>query len=188
MKKHVTLLALALVLIASPDCKKKTKVVEPTPTPTPVAEPATKPTKSRDLSKFKTAKVTKERIQLEEGKVVLFETNSDKLLPESNMILDEIAGIMSEETSIKIRVEGHTDDVGDDKKNLDLSKRRAASVKAYLESKGIAADRVSSDGCGEKSFITDNKTDEGKQKNRRVEFVILKDGTEQVCKLYQTAQ
>jgi outer membrane protein OmpA-like peptidoglycan-associated protein len=187
MKKQFTLLALALVLIAGPDCKKKVKVAEPIPKPTPT-EPTSKPTKSRDFTKFRTVKVTKERIQLEEGKVVLFETGSDKLLTESNVILDEVAGIMSEEASIKIRVEGHTDDVGDDKKNLDLSKRRAATVKTYLEGKGIAADRVSSEGCGEKSFIAKNDSDENKQKNRRVEFVILKEGTEPVCKIYQTAQ
>ena len=184
MKKQFTFVALALVLLAGPDCKKKTKVAEPTPTPTPTS----RPTKQRDLTKFKTVKVTKERIQLEEGKVVLFETNSDKLLAESNVILDEVAGVMTEEASIKVRVEGHTDDVGDDKKNLDLSKRRAASVKAYLEGKGIAADRVSSEGCGEASPIAKNDSDEGKGKNRRVEFVILNTGSETVCKAYENLQ
>jgi outer membrane protein OmpA-like peptidoglycan-associated protein len=188
MKKQLSFLALALALVAAPACKKDPVVVEPTPQPK--VEPKSGPVttgKKRDPNRFKNIKPidltvdTPASIELQEGIVVLFETGSDKILTESLSILDEVAIVMSEAPAVKIRVEGHTDDVGDDKKNLDLSKRRAASVKTYIESKGIAADRVSSEGCGETAPIADNKTAEGKTKNRRVVFVVLKTGSETVC-------
>ena len=68
---------------------------------------------------------------------------------------------------------GHTDSVGPDAYNQKLSERRAAAVKAYLVSKGIAANRVYTEGKGEKSPVADNKTKEGRSKNRRVEVEVV---------------
>jgi OOP family OmpA-OmpF porin len=68
---------------------------------------------------------------------------------------------------------GHTDSVGTDAYNQKLSERRAAAVKAYLVSKGIAANRVYTEGKGEKSPVADNKTKEGRAKNRRVEIEVV---------------
>jgi len=68
---------------------------------------------------------------------------------------------------------GHTDSVGTDAYNQKLSERRAAAVKAYLVSKGVAANRVYTEGKGEKSPVADNKTKEGRAKNRRVEVEVV---------------
>jgi len=72
-----------------------------------------------------------------------------------------------------IRIEGHTDSVGRKSKNLELSKRRARSVGRYLVEQGIDAARLAAFGCGQNVPIASNDDDEGRQKNRRVEFHIL---------------
>src|SRR5690606_29406352 len=105
-------------------------------------------------------------------KNVLFEYDSDKLTAQSMATLDQIAPIL---TSDKIKnarwlVEGHTDSKGSDKYNMELSMRRAASVEAYLESKGVPASLLKSVGFGESLPITTNETDEGRARNRRVEL------------------
>lgn len=102
----------------------------------------------------------------------LFEYNSDKITPQSQLTLNAIAPIL---TSDKIKdarwlVMGNTDSKGSDKYNMDLSVRRANSVKAYLESKGVPASILKSVGFGESLPITTNDTDEGRARNRRVEL------------------
>src|SRR5690606_31470577 len=105
-------------------------------------------------------------------KNVLFEYDSDKLTATSMSTLDQIAPIL---TSDKIKnarwlVEGHTDSKGSDKYNMTLSQKRAASVEAYLTSKGVPASILKSVGFGESLPITTNDTDEGRARNRRVEL------------------
>jgi len=73
-----------------------------------------------------------------------------------------------------IEISGHTDDVGDDALNLELSQKRAESVRNYLIKNGIASNRVTAKGYGETQPIADNSTPEGKAKNRRTEVKILK--------------
>ena len=75
--------------------------------------------------------------------------------------------------SMRIGVYGHTDSKGTPGGNLILSKQRAAAVRNYLQGKGIAANRLASEGFGQTKPIADNNTDEGRTKNRRVEFKIL---------------
>lgn len=111
-----------------------------------------------------------------EGKLVtngiLFDVNSDKMKPESFGVLQEIAKVLKENASVKVKIIGHTDSDGDDAKNLDLSKRRAASVKQALSTQfGIDASRMETDGKGESQPVADNNSKEGKAKNRRVEFI-----------------
>jgi OOP family OmpA-OmpF porin len=72
-----------------------------------------------------------------------------------------------------VLITGHTDDVGDHQTNLDLSEARANSVKSYLVSKGIEASRIDTHGAGPDSPIADNKTDKGRQQNRRIEFKLV---------------
>jgi outer membrane protein OmpA-like peptidoglycan-associated protein len=104
---------------------------------------------------------------------VYFATNKDKILEKSFPVLDEVASVILLKKEIKVRVEGHTDNVGKDKKNMKLSQRRAESVKKYLVDKGVAEDRLTAEGKGETMPIADNKTKEGKAENRRVEFHIV---------------
>lgn len=105
---------------------------------------------------------------------ILFDVNSDKIKPQSAGVLREIASALIENSGVKVKIVGHTDSDGDDSKNLDLSKRRAASVKQALAKEfGIDASRMETDGLGESKPVADNTTKEGKAKNRRVEFIKL---------------
>ena len=98
--------------------------------------------------------------------------NSDRIKPESYGSLKEIAGVLTENTDLKVQIAGHTDSDGDDAANLDLSKRRAASVKAALTREfGIDAGRMDADGKGESQPVDSNTTPAGKANNRRVEFI-----------------
>lgn len=113
-----------------------------------------------------------------EGKLVtrgiLFDVNSDKIKPESYGILKEIGTVLKENPGVKVKIIGHTDSDGDDAKNLDLSKRRAASVKNALSAEfGIEASRLETDGKGETQPSDPNTTPQGKANNRRVEFIKL---------------
>lgn len=105
---------------------------------------------------------------------ILFDTNSDKIKPESYGTLKQIAQVLQENADVKIRIMGHTDSDGDDAKNLDLSKRRAAAVKENLVREfGLEAARLQTDGKGESQPTAPNTTPEGKANNRRVEFVKI---------------
>lgn len=101
-----------------------------------------------------------------------FETGSAKIKKSSNKILDDVVKIMKENPSYKLSINGHTDNVGKAEKNQKLSEDRAAAVKAYLESKGVEAARLSSAGFGQDQPVADNKTKAGRAKNRRVEFKV----------------
>ena len=113
-----------------------------------------------------------------EGKFVtrgiLFDVSSDKIKPESYGVLKEIGTVLKENPAVRVKIIGHTDSDGDDTKNLDLSKRRAASVKNALAAEfGIEAARLETDGKGETQPSDANTTSPGKANNRRVEFVKL---------------
>jgi outer membrane protein OmpA-like peptidoglycan-associated protein len=103
---------------------------------------------------------------------ILFDVNSYTILPESNGVLSEIAGILTKHPSLKIKIVGHTDSDGNDAANLELSKKRAAAVKQSLVTNfSIDAGRIESDGAGESQPVRDNNSKEGKANNRRVEFI-----------------
>lgn len=115
---------------------------------------------------------------LTEGKWVthgiLFDVNSDRIRDESYGSLKEIAGVLTENATLKVQVVGHTDADRNDAANLDLSKRRAASVKAALVSAfKIDGGRLDTDGKGETAPVDKNDTPAGKANNRRVEFVKM---------------
>jgi len=105
---------------------------------------------------------------------IYFDVNKDVVKPESYGTLKEIAGILNEVPDVKVKIFGHTDADGDDAKNMDLSKRRAASVKAELvKSFGVKADQLATDGLGETKPVAANDTPVNKALNRRVEFIKL---------------
>ncbi|MBP0903916.1 OmpA family protein [Mariniflexile gromovii] len=105
---------------------------------------------------------------------ILFDSGSDKIKNESFSYLDKIGNVLKGDTSIKLKIIGHTDSDGDTKANLGLSQKRAASVKKYLlEHFKIAEASIQTDGKGESEPIANNATSEGKAQNRRVEFKKL---------------
>ncbi len=105
---------------------------------------------------------------------VYFRTASDTILRRSYPLLRNVATVLNAHPEIKhVRVEGHTDDRGNDNYNLNLSQRRAEAVVAFLVSEGVAEERLVGKGFGETKPIESNKTAAGRAKNRRVEFVIL---------------
>jgi outer membrane protein OmpA-like peptidoglycan-associated protein len=109
---------------------------------------------------------------------VHFATGSATILPDSFPMLQEIVQLLKANPGIKkMRIEGHTDNRGAADMNLDLSKRRAASVRQWLITHGIDSTRLESEGYGLTKPIQSNDTDAGRQANRRVEFKITEEDT-----------
>lgn len=123
--------------------------------------------------KYSLVAVTKDRIEIK--KQIKFATGSAKIVgAESEKILDEVAMALKDNAQIKkVRVEGHTDSVGDDAKNLKLSQNRATSVMSALIKRGVDPARLDAVGFGETKPIASNSTAAGKAENRRTEFNIV---------------
>ena len=103
---------------------------------------------------------------------IVFKTGRATLLPRGRSILDTAATYLHNHPAVNVVIEGHTDNTGTDKINDLLSKKRADAAKAYLVSKGIAEDRMTTKGYGSTNPIADNKTSEGRAINRRIEIRI----------------
>ena len=103
-----------------------------------------------------------------------FVTNSATINPSSNNYLKEMSDFLKANPTLTIKITGHTDNVGNDAYNLDLSKRRADAVKDFLVSQGVGEIAISTEGKGETEPITDNNTADGRAKNRRVVFEVTK--------------
>lgn len=106
------------------------------------------------------------------AKNVFFASGSSKLLARSNKSLDEVAALMQADESLKLAIDGHTDNTGDAAKNQLLSEARANAVRDYLVSKGVSASRTNASGYGPDKPVADNKTAAGRAKNRRVEITV----------------
>lgn len=109
------------------------------------------------------------------GKVVEFGTGSDQLTDKGKAVLDELAPILKDSTD-NLEIDGHTDNQGNPASNKSLSQRRAETVKKYLVSKQLEANRFTTKGFGQDKPIADNNTEEGRQRNRRIEFQVLGGG------------
>lgn len=119
-----------------------------------------------------------ERALLETGRAdvysIFFSFNSDQLRPESDSTLEEIGDVLKRHPDWKLSINGHTDNIGSDAYNLDLSKRRAAAVKSALERRlAIAPSRLAATGSGKNGPKDTNDTLEGRARNRRVELVRI---------------
>ncbi|HTV18633.1 MAG TPA: OmpA family protein, partial [Polyangiaceae bacterium] len=101
-----------------------------------------------------------------------FDLNKDSIRSSSYAVLDEAAKILQEYPSLKVEISGHTDDTGEHDYNVSLSQKRADSVRAYLLSKGVDAERISTRGAGPDEPLVPEKTGAARQKNRRIEFKI----------------
>jgi len=124
------------------------------------------------------------RVQFtEEGELIIldqimFDTNQAVILPESFPILEAVRTTLDKRSSsAALRIEGHTDSVGQDFKNMTLSQQRAAAVRAWLTEHGTTAARLLPYGCGEKHPIASDDTPEGRAQNRRVVFQLVEEGS-----------
>lgn len=126
-----------------------------------------------DLAKFASVKQEARGMVITLSGSVLFTSAKSDLLPAAQLKLNEVANALIKEDPLsKIVVEGHTDSQGGVPYNQDLSQRRAQAVRDYLVSRGIASDRVTSQGFGSSRSIADNTSTEGRANNRRVEIVV----------------
>jgi outer membrane protein OmpA-like peptidoglycan-associated protein len=118
--------------------------------------------------------ITKEIIKKVDiaARQIYFNTGSDKLAPGSYAALDEVVGLLKENPSFTLSVEGHTDNTGKTAANLHLSTKRAEAVKIYLVSKGIEESRIKAEGYGETRPVAPNNTEKGRKANRRVELKL----------------
>jgi outer membrane protein OmpA-like peptidoglycan-associated protein len=117
--------------------------------------------------------------ELKEGEAytindILFATSSAELNENSKFILKSFAGFLNDNPSINVSIQGHTDDVGEENKNLILSENRAKSVMNYLVSMGVKAERLNAKGFGESKPKFPNTSEENRTQNRRTEFLIEK--------------
>jgi OmpA-OmpF porin, OOP family len=142
------------------------RATAPAPTPGAPAAPAARPAAPAAPAGPATEKVTF-------AADAFFDTAKSNLKPEGKAKLDDLTGKLKDITLEVVIAVGHTDARGSDKLNQKLSVKRAESVKAYLVSKGVEANRIYTEGKGEKQPVADNKTKEGMTKNRRVEIEVV---------------
>ena len=130
----------------------------PAPAPPPAAQPAPQPPAASKVTYAADA---------------FFDFDKSVLKPEGKAKLDDLVGKVQDINLEVVIAVGHTDSIGTDAYNQKLSVRRAEAVKAYLVSKGIEKNRVYTEGKGEKQPVADNRTAEGRAKNRRVEIEVV---------------
>jgi OOP family OmpA-OmpF porin len=144
------------------ECDPDLVKVQAPPPPPPVVTPPPKPTPPAPVNQ----KITY-------AADAFFDFDKSVLKPEAKAKLDELVGKLSGINLEVIIAVGHTDGIGSNAYNDKLSVRRAESVKAYLVSKGVEPNRVYTEGKGKKQPVADNKTAEGRAKNRRVEIEVV---------------
>ena len=128
---------------------------------------------SAELAAAKAMRDIQARISRGDLPKIQFEFDKADITPESNATLDLIAEVLRSDEHLKVMIFAHCDAIGTDEYNLDLSQRRAKSVSDYLASKGVHPPSMRHRGFGASKPIADNATDEGRAKNRRVEFYIM---------------
>jgi outer membrane protein OmpA-like peptidoglycan-associated protein len=121
--------------------------------------------------KYTLVEVKKDKIAIKQQ--VHFATAKFRVLPSSFKLLNQVVQVLNDFPKMRVSIEGHTDNVGGEKVNMRLSKRRAEAVRDYLVSKGVSPSRLEAVGYGPTKPLMSNKTARGKAKNRRTEFRII---------------
>ena len=143
----------------------------PAPAPAPKPAPAPAPAPKPEAKPEPKPKPVAEKVTFAAD--VLFDFDKSVVKPDGKAKLDDLAAkVRGVNLEVVIAI-GHADSIGSDAYNQALSVRRAESVKAYLVSKGIEANRIYTEGKGEKQPVADNRTREGRAKNRRVEIEVI---------------
>jgi outer membrane protein OmpA-like peptidoglycan-associated protein len=152
-----------------PPTPKATKPPTKKPAPTPAPKPEKKPAPQTPPPPPAPV-VIKDSIEKFTPKNILFERSKTAMLEGSKLELDRLAGFLNRHPKLKLTIEGHTDNLGDPAKNLELSQKRTERVAAYLTSKGVEASRITAIGYGDTRPLI--KSEKGSPKNRRVVFLI----------------
>ena len=147
------------------------KTMAPAPAPAPAPSPTPAPAPAATPAPAVIVAPTSEKVTFAAD--AFFDFDKSVLKPEGKAKLDDLVGKMSGLNLEVIIAVGHTDSVGTDAYNQRLSVRRADAVKSYLVAKGVEKNRVYTEGKGEKQPVADNKTAEGRAKNRRVEIEVV---------------
>jgi OOP family OmpA-OmpF porin len=157
---------------ATQEAPKPAPAPEPKPAPAPAPAPAPQPVQEvKPAEAPPKPKPVAEKVTFAAD--VLFDFDKSVVKPEGKAKLDDLANkVRGINLEVVIAI-GHADSIGSDAYNQKLSVRRAESVKAYLVSKGIEPNRIYTEGKGEKQPVADNKTREGRAKNRRVEIEVI---------------
>jgi OmpA-OmpF porin, OOP family len=178
MTKKVWLLFIALAFAAGCATEPEKPAPQPAPPPPPKPAPPPEPKPAPPPPAPEKPKPEPEKPKPVAEKVtfaadVLFDFDKSVIKPEGKSKLDDISNkVRGVNLEVVIAI-GHADSIGTDQYNQRLSVRRAESVKAYLVSKGIEGNRVYTEGKGEKQPVADNKTRDGRAKNRRVEIEVI---------------
>ncbi|NUP10323.1 MAG: OmpA family protein [Polyangiaceae bacterium] len=164
--KRVNAIVLAALVAGSTGCS--TTVVYEGKQPIAIAGESRPPRISKRALR---AALKNKRIEIQDK--VQFELDQAIIKPESHGLLNDVAQVIKENPQIKhVEIQGHASADGDDAHNMDLSDRRAKAVREYLISQGIDGSRLVGKGYGETQALGDNNTQEGREKNRRVEFHV----------------
>jgi OOP family OmpA-OmpF porin len=174
MMKKMWLLLTALAFVAGCATEQAAKPAPTPAAPTPAAPaPAPAPQPVQQVRPVEAPKPKPVAEKVTFASDVLFDFDKSVVKPEGKAKLDDLSGkVRGVNLEVVIAI-GHADSIGSDAYNQKLSVRRAESVKAYLVSKGLEANRVYTEGKGKKQPVADNKTREGRAKNRRVEIEVI---------------
>lgn len=170
MKYFSTVFLMVSVFFGLISCKQQAIVVNPGAV---VSKDGTDDGLKNVKTEFEDASRTEEGISFTLSSDLLFPTNSSYLTEKAKVELSKLSKLLNSDKTKKVRVDGHTDSTGEEKYNQWLSEKRANSVKTFLQDAGVSGGRISIKGLGQTKPVADNKTPEGRQKNRRVEVIIL---------------
>ncbi len=170
MIKNIFMLSVFASVLTLVSCKQQKINVLPGAV---VTQDGTKDGMQNVSNGYEGAVKTAEGVKYTLSSDLLFPSNSSFLTEKAKSELTKLASVLKQEKTKKIRVDGYTDATGTEEYNVWLSDKRAASVKKYLEEAGVAGSRISTKGFGPSNPVGNNKTPEGRQKNRRVEVLIL---------------